>query len=239
MTLGGTLAGCGQAKSPPPKSEAASEARSADARAEPTPSRAAAFRALDAVGALRADIYDPRPVIAAINLLQPLGREAGTATLAAYIKQRNQQVFDRDGLFAVIRVLYEPPTAAMPYPKDACTPRQIELLSGPCLRPPRLGAPQPPAPEQLRSLRYPFFVLGDVPLSVVLGYSLGGKAEPLYMHFEALAAAPTGWLAKPLAPKSAGEIRYLFTHYGQWSANSEIGVAIDKQLMLLEKADRP
>ncbi len=35
------------------------------------------FAALDAVGALDGRVYDPKPVIAAVNLLQPLGVKSG------------------------------------------------------------------------------------------------------------------------------------------------------------------
>ena len=196
--------------------------------------REALWRALDAVGPLESDRYDPGPVIQAINALQPLGRERGTAALADYLQARGpQHVYDRGGLFAVLRVLYQPPSASPPWPDLACTPRQRDLVSGPCLRPPLLGAPQPPPPEDLRSLRFPFMVLGDVPLSLVSGYHLAGKAEPVGMHFDALSSANTGWLEAQLQPKSAGEIRYLFTHYGQWSANGEVGRGIEKQLSRL------
>ncbi|MEZ4403662.1 MAG: hypothetical protein R3B06_26800 [Kofleriaceae bacterium] len=202
----------------------------------PAADDAAVFRALDAVGPLDSGRYDPRPVITAINLLQPRGRDRGTATLAAYLAARGPTVDDRGGLFAVLRVLYEPPAAAPPFPPDACTPRQREVVSGPCLRAPGLGAPSPAPPDDLRSLRYPFFVLGDVPLSLVSGYALDGQPEPVAIHFEALAAAPTGWLAAPLAPASAGEIRYLFVHYGQWGLTSEVGRGVEAQLARLEAA---
>ena len=186
---------------------------------------------LDAVGPLGMDDYDPYPVIAAINAVQPLGQAEGTALLTAYLEERGASANERGGLFAVLRVLYEPPnTIKPPWPKDACTPRQSEFLSGPCLRMPRLGSPSPEAPEDLRSLRFPFFVLADVPVSVVRGYELGGKAESLRMHHQALIDAKIGWLAKPLSPKPQ-ETTYLLQHYGSW--NKALSVAVDSQIKRL------
>lgn len=186
---------------------------------------------LDAVGPLGMDTYDPHPVIAAVNAIQPLGQAEGTALLKAYLEERGASANDRGGLFAVLRVLYEPPNASKPpWPKDACTPRQSEFLSGPCLRMPRLGSPFPAAPEDLRSLRFPFFVLGDVPVSVVRGYELGGKAESLLMHHQALIDAKLGWLAKPLSP-TPKETTYRLHHYGSW--DKALSGAIDSQIKRL------
>jgi hypothetical protein len=107
------------------------------------------------------------------------------------------------------------------------------MVDGGCLRPPRLGAPSPAAPADLRALRFPFFVLGDVPLSLVSGYALGGTPEPLGMHLDELAAAPTTWLAAPLAPQGAGEVRYLFMHHGAWGSQSDVGQLVERQLARL------
>ena len=61
---------------------------------------------LDAVGPLGMDDYDPYPVIAAINAVQPLGQAEGTALLTAYLEERGASANERGGLFAVLRVLY-------------------------------------------------------------------------------------------------------------------------------------
>lgn len=198
------------------------------------------FRLLDAVGPLESDVYSPAPVVAAINALQPLGRARATALLSAYVGARTaHHLLNRGALFAVVRVLYEPPAAKPPFPPNACTPRQTELLSGGCLRPPRLGAPVPSPPEDLRSLRYPFFVLGDVPLSLVSGYVLGGDPESLTAHIKEISAAATGWLAHPLKPKTADEIRYLLMHYGEWGATDAVTRGIEQQLARLGEIRPP
>ena len=207
---------------------AASTAMAAD-----SPRDATMFKVLDSVGTLHGGAYDPRPVINAINRLQPLGKARGVALLRRYIASRQQAGVrtDSTGLFAVIRVLLVPP-ASKKKSADACTPRQRKIADGGCWRPPLLGAPYPAAPEDLLSLRYPIFVLGDVPLSVVSGYAIGGHPEHLIDHLGALAALG-GWLGGPLKPKPSGEIRYLFIHYGQWSLTSVVGQMVEAQLKRL------
>lgn len=186
--------------------------------------------ALDAVGPLAGDRYDPRPVIAAVNHLQPLGKARATAGLRRYFERHPDAP---DGLFAVLLSLYEPPNPKGPATPPACTPEQQEVAQGGCWRPPRLGAPVPAPPEELRSLRFPFFILGDVPLSLVSGYALGGQPEPLAMYLDAIAPLAS-WRGGPLVPASAGEIRYLFVHYGQWSFADEVGRMVEAQLQRLE-----
>jgi hypothetical protein len=230
-----TVLACGKSQQAPQKS--GDDAMQAEAAMPVAPSPSVATRGepsvyatLDAIGGLARSEYEPRPVVAAVNELQVMGRKDATALLAEYFKTRGTLANDRQGLFAVLRVLYEPPSPKPPWPKDACTPNQQEFLSGPCLRPPRIGSPVPSPPADLRSLRYPIFVLGDVPLSLVGGYDLAGKAEIPSMHFEDLVRAKTGWLAAPLLPKTKDEIRNLFIHYGQWSFDDEVGKGIATQL---------
>ena len=206
-----------------------------------SPARAAGddvlFSALDAVGVLGGHDYDPRPAIDAVNALQPLGKERGLNVLRRYLAAR-PAADERGGLFVVIRTLLEPPPASRPRPADACTPSQQEVAAGGCWRPPRLGAPVPPPPADLSSIRYPAFILGDVPLSVVDGYSLGGLPERLTDHLEALALRGV-WRAAPLAPRSAGEIRYLFMHFGLWSRTDAVGRMVEAQLQRLESGPPP
>ncbi len=195
----------------------------------------AVFAALDAVGPLDGNRADPRTVIRAVNALQPLGKDKGVALLRRYFAERrsSQNSQERDGLFLVLRTLLVPEPASGPRVRDACTPEQQAVAAGGCLRPPRLGAPVPPPPHELLSLRYPAFVLGDVPLSLVSGYVLGGEAESLDMYLDAIAPV-AGWLPKPLQPKTAGEVRYLFVHYGQWSLAGDVGKLVEAQLARLE-----
>lgn len=194
----------------------------------------AVFAALDAVGPLDGNRADPRTVIRAVNALQPLGKDKGVALLRRYFAESrpSQKLQKSEGLFLVLRTLLVPPPASGSRVRDACTPEQQAVAAGGCLRPPRLGAPVPSPPHDLLSLRYPAFVLGDVPLSLVSGYVLGGKAEPLDMYLGAIAPV-AGWLPAPLQPKSAGEVRYLFVHYGQWSLADDVGKLVEAQLARL------
>ena len=194
------------------------------------------FAALDAVGPLDGHKYDPRPVIRAVNMLQPLGHQAGVALLRRYLAKHGRALHARPprALFVVLRTLFAPPPASGSPPTDACTPAQRDFAAGGCLRPPRLGAPHPPAPKDLRSLRYPAFILGDVPLSLVSGYMLGGQPEPLSMHLDSLNKYAY-WRTSMLHPKSAGAVRYLFMHYGGWPLNSQVGKMVEAQLKRIER----
>lgn len=195
----------------------------------------AVFAALDAVGPLDGNRADPRTVIRAVNALQPLGKDKGVALLRRYFVERrpSQQPQERDGLFLVLRTLLVPPPASGPRVGDACTPEQQAVAAGGCLRPPRLGAPVPSPPRDLLSLRYPAFVLGDVPLSLVSGYVVGGHPESLEMYLDTIGPV-AGWLPAALKPQSAGSVRYLFLHYGQWKLTDEVGKLVEAQLARLE-----
>lgn len=196
--------------------------------------------ALSAVGPLSGDRFNPSAVIDAVNRLVPLGKKQGLAVLRKYIHNNKRALTDSEpsALFAVIRIVFDPQKTKAKPPAHACTPKQRYFLAGQCFRPPMLGAPHPPPPEDLLSLRYPIFVLGDVPLSLVSGYSLGGLAEPLGMHLDSLAKFGQ-WRSKPLAPKPAGNVRYLFMHYGQWGLNEPVGKMVEAQLQRYEKASKP
>lgn len=86
-----------------------------------------------------------------------------------------------DAVIAMLRGLYEVPTKAHPKPGMQNVARAGHL------RPPALGAPSPAPPKDLRHTpHYPVLWLGDLPLSLVQGYALAGKAEPASMHYEAL-----------------------------------------------------
>ncbi len=129
----------------------------------------------------------------------------------------------------MVRALFEvpPPGTKLPGKRDDLT----TVLRPGYLRPPALGAPYPKAPKDPKAApRYPLVLLGDVPLVVVQGYALGGHPESLKMHLDALAREGK-WRVRPLNPKTAGEVRYLFQHWGLFGP--KVAKMVDKQLAFL------
>jgi hypothetical protein len=189
----------------------------------------ALFAALDAVGPLLAEEFHPGRAIAAMAALLQLAPAARLAALRRYLVARPEPP---GGLFAVLRALVEVPARtaqAEPWPG---------VLQPGYLRPPALGAPHPPQPQDLPQVpHWPVILLSDVPLVEVRGYSLGGQPEPLSMHLDGLARAT--WRTTPLKPASAGEIRYLLQHWGRWAGQPETLALFEGQLQRLERATVP
>jgi hypothetical protein len=127
--------------------------------------------------------YDPLPVIRVVNALQPLGKDRALAVISEYL--RVAPFFHspaRQGLFLVMRVLFEVPS------ETGQMPRMY------------VGGPIPPAPEDLKQLpRFPVLVVDDIPLLLVSGYILAGWPEPAERHVDYFRA--NGRLrAGPLVP---------------------------------------
>jgi len=146
--------------------------------------------------ASRADFadYDPRTVIDAVNALQPLDKDKALDAIEAHLSRVDLDADPHEGLFLVLRVLFEVP------PEPGYHP------------PPLLGGSMPAPPSDLRSLPlFPVVLIDDIPLMMVSGYELGGDAEPLSAHIGHFRA--TGHLrARPLEPKApAGDLLDRFT----------------------------
>lgn len=172
---------------------------------------------LDALGPLSMRAYDPVPVIAAVNHLQPMGKAKGVAAIRAWLKTRKtDHTRGPTAIYAVLRVLLPAPPKAR-------------------LRPPALGAPTPaPTPNEAKHLpQFPILILDDVPLSVVDGHVLGGMAEPAGMYLDYLEKEGI-WRNKRLAPKSAGSVRYTLMHFGLYAGTHPVSRAIEGQLKRLE-----
>ncbi len=112
---------------------------------------------------------DPLRVIQVVNGLQPLGKSGGLAVIDEYLRVADQPAFGggRDGLFVVVRCLFEIPRSPGHLP------------------PMVVGLPHPDAPKHLRfSPRFPVVLHRDIPFSGINGYSLAGVAEMLEWHLE-------------------------------------------------------
>ena len=163
--------GCaGDAARPPPATGAA-----------PVADHARLFAILDGVPAYDAT-PDPSALIAAVNALQPLGTERALAVLGEYLRARPPAADGggRRGSFLVMRTLFDG--------------------DGDAVHPPmRVGAPDVVAPADADLPRFPIAIVEDVPLRLVGGYSLAGKAEQPEAHLAYYAKAGKV-RARPLTP---------------------------------------
>jgi hypothetical protein len=112
---------------------------------------------LDAVPSYNATL-DPARLIQAVNALQPLGKERALAVVDEYL--RVASFLDnpgRDGVFLVMRALFDVPATGMP-----------SMMVGMPTRSPK---------DRVLLPRFPLVIVGDVPLQLAGGYMLSGEAE--------------------------------------------------------------
>ena len=193
-------------------------------RAAAWPADLRLFAILDAVGRIEADEFHPARALDAMQALMALAPEPRVEALRRYCAARTEVP---SGMFAVVRALIEVPGRDQPE-----TPFPGVLQPG-FLRPPALGGPVPREPDDLEQVpHWPVILLDDVPLVEVAGYRLGGVPEPLSMHLEGLAGAT--WRTKPLAPGSAGSLRYLLIHWGRWTADADASARFEAQIRRYE-----
>lgn len=107
--------------------------------------------------------YDPGALIAAVNALVPLGKDGALAALDGFVSRQDLAADPRQGLFLVLRVAFD----ADPHP------------------PMRLGESVPAPPPNAAALpRFPILLVDDVPLLLVRGYVLRGRAERVTAHLD-------------------------------------------------------
>jgi len=109
--------------------------------------------------------FDPKAIIHIVNTLQPLGKEKALTVIDEYLRVASHLRPAREGLFLVLRVLFDVPA------DPGYMPRML------------VGALMPPGPENPRAVpRYPVFLVDDVPLLLDLQILLIGEAEPVETH---------------------------------------------------------
>ena len=111
---------------------------------------------------------DPLRVIQVVNALQPLGKWGALAVIDEFLRVEDWSYGDgQDGLFVVVRCLFEIPKQPGYFP------------------PMLVGAPSPEPPKDpRRSPRFPVVLYRDIPFSRINGYRLGGFPEPLEWHLK-------------------------------------------------------
>jgi hypothetical protein len=128
--------------------------------------------------------YNPRKVIEAVNVLQPLGKEKALAVMEEFLRVARHSHDGRRGVFLVLRTLFDVPENPGYMPKMY------------------VGQPSPAEPEDKKLLpRFPIALEGDTPFLVVFGYMAAGMPEPPEWHVAYF--REHGQLrAKPLAPST-------------------------------------
>lgn len=112
--------------------------------------------------------YDPRRIVVAVNVLQPLGKEKAVAVLGEYLRVASGfHDSGREGVFLILRCLFDVPADPGFMPHMYC------------------GAPSMSPPEDAKKApRFPIVIQGDVPLLLITGYTLAGRAEQPESHLE-------------------------------------------------------
>ncbi len=110
--------------------------------------------------------YDPLSVIQTVNALQALGKDKAFAAIDEYLRVSSlPHSKAREGLFLVLRVLFE-------IPED------------PGHMPPMLlGLPNPDPPRDPKRIpRFPIALIDDIPILLIGGYGLQGRAQDIKVH---------------------------------------------------------
>jgi len=147
----------------------------------------ALLRVIDRAPRISGWEYNPLRVIEVVNALQPLGKEKALEAIDEYLRVASHFHSDAasDGLFLVLRVLFEVPA------DPGYMPRM-------CLGMPA-GDPEPDDRKLLP--RYPLHIEGDIPLLLINGYLLGGVPEPVRDHVAYFRRKGT-LRARPLSPSA-------------------------------------
>jgi hypothetical protein len=193
------------------------------------------LEALNDLPPLSGNHYNPRPVIRAVNLLQPLGKEGALAAIDEYLRVAFEFTDHdaREGVFLVLRTLFDVPTVqtVFPYNRD----------STPGYMPPMLvGAGWPGEPNDKKLLpRFPIAIEGDIPFFLVEGYTLGGLPEPPESHvdyfrkFGTVRAKPLSPTAKPVEALAAFEKSPRWYFRNELDLDQRERILLGNQVMLL------
>ncbi|MGB7747765.1 MAG: hypothetical protein WBN75_10810 [Verrucomicrobiia bacterium] len=123
------------------------------------------LRLLDTSPGVEGYSYNPLPLIQIVNTLQPLGKEKSLAVIGEYIRVSDRWSHSMgagNGLFPVLLVLFDFP--------DNIDPRRAAAF----------GMPEPAGPKNPHQIpRFPIAVVDDIPMMLIVGYSLEGMLSPM------------------------------------------------------------
>ncbi|HXY34853.1 MAG TPA: hypothetical protein VEI07_11540 [Planctomycetaceae bacterium] len=195
------------------------------------------LEALNELPGLNGSHYNPRPIIRAVNLLQPLGKKKSLAAIDEFLRVSFQftEHDAREGLFLVLRTLFEVPSVPTVFPYN--------IQAKPGYMPPIcVGAGSPSEPSDNKLLpRFPIAIEGDIPFFLVEGYNLGGVPEPPESHvayfrkFGTLRARPLSPAANPVEALEAFEKspRWYFKKDQPWDIDQRERILLSNQVMNL------
>jgi hypothetical protein len=109
--------------------------------------------------------YNPRPVIRAVNALQPLGKERALAVIQEFFRVSNADRDDRGGIFLLLRVLFD-----VPADPGYAPVMQVGLFS-----------PGPPDDPKITP-RFPIAIQDGIPFLLTGSVTLQGLSEEPEAH---------------------------------------------------------
>ena len=121
--------------------------------------------------------YDPLPAIQAVNILQPLGQRRAFAVLKEYLRVTASRDSGREGMFLVLRILFEVPDDPGHHPKIFGMLNERGMKAWP---------------------RFPIVMQDDIPFLAFGSLGLGGGLELPELHLEKYRNAKIR--ARPLTP---------------------------------------
>jgi hypothetical protein len=125
---------------------------------------------------------DPLLYIQLVNSLQPLGKEKSLAVIAEYLRVSSPYLGNRNPLFILLRLLFKVPE------DPGFMPRMM------------VGAPSVKEPEDRKLIPlFPVVLLDDIPLNLVIGYSIAGTPQPVEAHLDYFRMNGK-WRERPLHP---------------------------------------
>ncbi len=127
---------------------------------------------------------NPLLSIQLVNSLQALGKDRSLAVIAEYLRVSSDDLGDRNPLFILLRLLFEVPE------DPGFMPRMM------------VGQPSVKEPDDRKLIPlFPVVLLDDIPLNLVIGYSLAGTPQPVEAHLDYFRKSGK-WRERPLHPSN-------------------------------------
>jgi hypothetical protein len=187
--------------------------------------------------------FNPRDTIAAVNALQPLGKQIGVAVLDEYLQVSfGSRWGDDEGIILVMRALFDvPPSTAPAAQTQPSSPQEnpFVVVHPGFFRPPMLGAADWYPDYPTKFPLFPLVIVDDIPLLPIRGYSLAGQAESPQEHLSFLKQAR--WRSQLLRPTNdpLGTWAKLMAMIPPDQKGSEREVVATQLLALIDTVYRP